>query len=136
MQRIIKDTLRGKTILVVDDEDELRDMLSEELEFSGCQTRRASGGREALEIIRQGGVDAIITDIRMPKGDGIELLQNLHREDPTHPPVIFVTGFEDISEGEARTRGAFALFTKPVHFQRILEAATQALNNAFDKCDL
>ncbi len=105
------------TILIADDEEDLKKALVFEFSRKGYKMLDASNGVEALNMVRDaknGKVDIIITDIRMPNGDGIGLLDAVRREDPGLPVLIFMTGFADITPEEAIKRGAYAIFPKPL----------------------
>ena len=60
----------GKTILVVDDEPDLREITSFELEYNGASVITAAGGYEALDIIKKNKINLVISDVRMPDGSG------------------------------------------------------------------
>lgn len=119
--------LAGKTILLVDDEEELRALLAFEVEWQGGKALHAAGGREAYELALREPVDALISDVRMPKGDGIELLDRLRKRDATRPAVLLLTGFSDLSEVEARQRGAIGVFSKPYDMSLLMQALHRGL---------
>ena len=73
----MSDVLKGKRLLIVDDEPDLREMLEFEFEMSGASVETAMNGRDALEKFKHQAFDLIISDIRMPGGDGVELIKNL-----------------------------------------------------------
>ena len=100
-------------ILVVDDEPVLREVLVEELRFEGHQVWEATGGIEGLEIVRNNELDVVISDIRMPKGDGVELLKAIKNINPTKPIVFLITGFTDYQEKVLLDLGAEAVVRKP-----------------------
>ena len=82
-----------KTILVVDDEVGLREILREEMEGAGFGVLEAENGTKAFEIASNNPVDLVITDIRMGGGNGIELLDRLKTLDAVKPVILMVTGF-------------------------------------------
>jgi len=82
---------QGKTILVVDDEAVIRDLLKRTLLREGFEVVTASDGEEGLKRLAAGKIDVLITDIVMPNMDGRELLQQVNKDYP-HIPVIFITG--------------------------------------------
>ena len=110
-----------KTILVVDDETDLCEILQFDLEDVGYQTLAASHAVEALEIINDKHVDLVVSDIRMPGGDGIHLLDSLRKKDPRDPPIIFVSGFADITLEEAYSKGVANVFSKPLATDNLLD---------------
>ena len=83
------------TILVVDDEEAMRAFLRSTLRRRGFEVPVATDGEEAREIIEQGGIDLIITDLTMPRMGGMELLHWV-RARRGAPPVIVMTGYASI----------------------------------------
>lgn len=81
-------------VLVVDDEDVVREITRRALESAGYQVLEASNGARALGILMQGGVDAVVTDIRMPGMDGWELAGRVTMMTP-RPAVLFMSGYDD-----------------------------------------
>ncbi len=97
---------RARTVLVVDDEPEIRATLGLMLEFFGYDVREAPGGEEALQLLGTAPVDAVILDRTMPGLDGDETLARLRRTHPTLP-VVLCSGLErsaDLAHGEGPTR--------------------------------
>ncbi len=80
-----------RTVLVVDDESFVRDSLLALLEAEGCRTLGAATGHEALGILARERVDLVATDLQMPDGDGMELLEEVRATDPDLP-VLVLTG--------------------------------------------
>ncbi len=79
------------TLLIVDDEQEIRDMLSRHYRFAGQDVHTAAHGREALAFMEDNKVDVVISDIRMPVMDGIDLLREVRRLYPM-AHTIMITG--------------------------------------------
>lgn len=121
------DKLKGKTILVVDDENELREVVSTLFKRAGCEILEAENGVLARDQIEKSKVDIVITDVRMSGGDGVELLEWIKKRSGKQPVVILVTGFADISESEALSRGAKAVLAKPFRLQTIVSTVTEAM---------
>lgn len=101
------------TLLLVDDEPELRDAMAYEFESKGFRVIQAGSGTAAFSRVENDPIDIVISDVRMPEGDGMELLDRLKARNPFSPLVILVSGFADISLEEAYDRGAEAVFPKP-----------------------
>jgi CheY-like chemotaxis protein len=114
--------LAGKNVLVVDDEEALREILRDELENLGALVVEAENGLVALEKLKSQQFDAIVSDIRMPKCDGVELLDRVRGLYPTLPIMLFVTGFSDLSIEDAYNKGAAALFSKPFDVNAIAQS--------------
>jgi two-component system response regulator AtoC len=102
-----------KQILVVDDEPNLRRVLSAQLERDGYDIHSAEDGEEALAVLREHHIDLVITDLRMPKLDGMELLRRVVELDE-ELPVVMLTAHGTVDNAvEALKTGAFDYITKP-----------------------
>jgi DNA-binding NtrC family response regulator len=102
-----------RVILIVDDEEGLREGLGKLLEDEGYAVLCAETGEEALEILQQSRIDLVLTDMRMPGMDGIELLKKI-RERYGELGVIILTGYGQIeSYIEAMNFGAIEYVSKP-----------------------
>jgi CheY-like chemotaxis protein len=119
--------LKGKTLLVVEDEADLREPLVAEFESYGCRVLEAKNGRQAYDIILSDKIDAVISDIRMPGGDGVELLHRIKALDHDVPVVMLITGFSDLSREDAYDLGAEAILTKPFDLDEIDSAVIRIL---------
>lgn len=111
----------GKRFLVVDDEPDLREILKDELEFEGATVAEAENGKKALELIKTDKFTAVISDIRMPGGDGVTLAREIKNQNAEDPVVILITGFADISSDEAYELGVEGFITKPFNLGPIRE---------------
>ncbi|MCV4776458.1 response regulator, partial [Escherichia coli] len=100
-------------ILIVDDEQSYRQLLTLVFESDGHSIRTASNGREALELIKAEPADVIITDVRMPDMDGIELLKSAREYQPDIG-VVLMTAFASVETArEAFKLGADDFIQKP-----------------------
>jgi CheY-like chemotaxis protein len=107
------------TILVVDDDAEVREIVAEYLMDSGHRELQADGGMEALRILdRASDIDLVITDVRMPGISGIELADQITRDSPS-PKVILISGYFVPQQLNRR------VLRKPFRMQE-LEAAIRA----------
>jgi len=112
----------GKTIIVVDDEIDLREIVSEHLQMHGARVLEAENGTQAFEIATSQRPDAIISDVRMPNGDGVELLKRLRASQFATPPAfVFMTGYADITSDEVAKLGAQGMIGKPFKLQELNE---------------
>lgn len=109
------------TVLIVDDELLYLETLCEILEFEGYSTLVASGGHEAFKIVENNKIDVIVSDIRMPQGDGLQLLLNVRKRDAGFPPIILVTGFSIQDKESLHEKGADLVLKKPVDPVYLLE---------------
>ena len=115
-------------ILVVDDETKMQRILEIMLEEMGYGVVRANNGAEALEVLEKDTIDLIITDMRMPVMDGIELVRQLHAQDAA-PPVIVITAYGTVESAvEAMRLGAVDYITRPFEVESVELAARRALN--------
>jgi signal transduction histidine kinase len=114
-----------KTILIVDDEAVIRDLCMRALH--DYNVLEAANGEEALIIFERGGIDAILTDVMMPKVDGLELLKRIKEREPTLV-VIIMTGYAD-KELILRALKADAddFITKPLNLLQLKSAVDKAL---------
>lgn len=120
------------TILIVDDEKSIRKTLREILEYEGYHADEAQDGPEALKMIKEGDYDCILLDIKMPKMDGMEVLEKLAQMQ-SDVPVIMVSGHGTIDTAvEAVKKGAFDFVSKPMDLNRLLIT----VRNALDKNNL
>ena len=114
-------------VLVVDDEPSIRDLLSKMLALVDYHVDVASDGQSALEHMRLGRYDLLITDLRMPGMDGISVIHAARRLQ-ADLPVIIITGFStEASAIEAANLGVAGYLTKPFRVPKVLEAAAKAL---------
>lgn len=131
--------LQGKILLVVDDEVDLRDIVASELEFMGGTVHQAENISVAKEILSKHKIDLIVSDIRMPGGTGIDLLDSIKGGDVNTPPILLITGFADITIQQAFDKGAEALMNKPFKLDDLIQVAarlTGSLENRFQVQDL
>jgi two-component system, NtrC family, nitrogen regulation response regulator NtrX len=108
------------TILLIDDEASIRRTLKEILEFEKYQVLEAPDGFSAIDIFKKSAVDIVLLDIKMPKMDGLEVLDFLQEINP-EVPVIMISGHGNIDTAvEAVKKGAFDYISKPPDLNRLL----------------
>ncbi|MBU4525601.1 MAG: HDOD domain-containing protein [Desulfomicrobium sp.] len=111
---------RGHRILVVDDEQHIRDILSETLRDAGYTVETAPNGEEGVLKLRSGSFDLVLLDIRMPIHSGLDVLKLLRRNGGG-PPVVIITGLASSEEMEEALRlGAAKCIRKPFHLKTLL----------------
>ncbi|MBI2606147.1 MAG: response regulator [Deltaproteobacteria bacterium] len=116
------ENLAAKKVLVVDDDDDLRSVLRSALEASGYLVTTVANGKLALHLVSLDKFDCVVSDIRMPEMNGIELLHSIKRGMPGLP-VILMTGFSELTETkEAYELGADEFIPKPFRKEELLEA--------------
>ncbi len=119
----------SESILVVDDEKLQREIIRDILKYEGYPVTIAGSGREALELLKQTSVALIITDLKMPEMDGIELLGKVKEISP-ETSVIVVTAYGSVESAvEAMKKGAFHYLTKPFGKEELLLTVQRALEN-------
>ena len=112
--------LKDLSILVVDDEKELRDLLAEQLQNEGAILYRAGDVASAIAIVKGEKIDLILSDILMARGDGIELLKKV-KQLPYQPKVILMTGFSRYTLDELKGLGSVAVLTKPFELSDLVQ---------------
>jgi two-component system NtrC family response regulator len=117
-----------RTILIVDDEKNYLTVLSAVLEDEGFEVLTALGGREALEVHKTSDLDLILTDMKMPEMDGIELLDQIKSVDPDLP-VIMMTAHGTVDKAvEAMQKGAYTYVLKPFDNERLIIYVKKAIS--------
>ena len=107
-------------ILVVDDEPGLRALLQWELGSRGMIVQSARNGTEAAEMVRERRFDVVITDLSMPQGDGLSVLENMQQLYPG-APVIIATGFSTVEAAVyAMQQGAYDVILKPLDLEALV----------------
>ena len=119
----------NKSVLVVDDDRDLRYLLSVRLVSAGYIVYGASNGLEALEQMEKHSVGVVLTDYHMPKMDGFELLSVCRMKWPGTPIVVFSAEQDDLAH-EAVERGAFAWVRKGSEFSILLELLAAAVQQS------
>ena len=117
-----------ETILIVDDEKNYLTILSAVLEDEGFEVLTALGGREALEVHKTSDLDLIVTDMKMPGMDGIELLEHIKSVDPDLP-IIMMTAHGTVDKAvEAMQKGAYSYILKPFDNERLIIYVKKAIS--------
>ncbi|MFQ6112884.1 MAG: sigma-54-dependent transcriptional regulator [bacterium] len=135
--------MQTKSILIVDDEASVRESLEKALSKAGFITKTASSGNEAFAQLSKETVDIVLTDMKMPDGDGIALLKKIKKK-YTDIEVILLTGYGTIESAvEAMKEGAYDFITKPFKkavilstVERAIERQTLAQENIYLKAQL
>jgi DNA-binding NtrC family response regulator len=121
-------TGRGSTILIVEDDRAMRMMLREALEEDGYTVEDVGGGRAGIDRVKQGGIDLVISDVKMPDLDGLDMLREIKAITPA-PHVITITAFGSIDTAiRAVKLGAFDYITKPFDVDQLILSVQKALD--------
>jgi len=119
------DTENKHSILVVDDEEVIRDFLSEVLEDYNITL--ACDGDEAIDKLKQQQFDLVITDLRMPRVPGEEVVKTAHKISPD-TKVIVISGYSSLyTASQSVSSGACAFLSKPFSIKELIQAVTSAL---------
>jgi CheY-like chemotaxis protein len=111
----------------------MRELLCYDFERKGHQVFQAESGNKAFDFLANNSVDLVISDIRMPDGDGLQLLEKIKQRSTRVPLVIFITGFTETSLEEVYDRGADALFYKPFDRAALFKTVNKVLLDSFEK---
>jgi len=122
-----KTLLTGKNILVVDDEELLCEVFKEMFEYHGASVKTSNSGSAAFELLKKEKFDIVVSDVRMPKGDGMTLVRQISAELPYKPYVFLCTGFSDVSLDDAKKLGVLEIFSKPFSEAEILARIEKSL---------
>src|SRR5664279_4160085 len=114
-------------ILLVDDDPDLLKLISLRLTSAGYRVRTADSGETALAALAVSRPGAVISDLRMPGIDGLQLFEAIHRQHPALP-VIILTAHGTIPDAVSATqRGVFGFLTKPFDSQELLQKVAAAV---------
>ncbi|MBD3309089.1 response regulator [candidate division KSB3 bacterium] len=120
--------MNGK-LLIVDDETIQRDIVCDILEDQGYDVVALGSGAEALEYLQASPVDVVLTDLRMPGMDGVELLQRIKAVDP-EIVVVVITAYGSVESAvEAMKKGAYHYLSKPLGKEELTLVVERALQN-------
>ena len=117
-------------ILIVDDEEMIRETLKDIIVNEGYNAEEAKEGQEAVNLVKKNHFDCVLLDIKMPKMDGMEVLGHIKEMAP-ETPVVMITGHGDEESAfEAARKGAYDFITKPPDLNRLLVTVRNALDRA------
>jgi len=119
--------MQPKSILVVDDEVSVRTSLEKVLSKEGYITKTAGSGNDAIKILSKVAVEIVLSDLKMPDGDGLDLLRAVKKITP-NTEVILLTGYGTVETAvEAMKEGAYDFITKPFKKAVILSTIERAI---------
>jgi len=114
-------------LLIVDDEGDLRDLLSRVLSTEGYEIVTASDGTEAIEILQREAFDVALLDILMPQENGFTVLKHITKNHPGTKSIM-LTAYNNLRAAiEAREYGAVEFISKPYKLETVLSALTKAI---------
>ena len=116
----------GPLILLVDDDERVRELVRVNLEFEGYRIREAGGAEEGLAAIEDARPDLVLLDVMMPQVDGWEMLRRIQeRHGAGAIPVVMFSGKADAGETEAAAAGAQGFIGKPFDLQQLIDQTKQ-----------
>ncbi|NUL81500.1 MAG: response regulator [Armatimonadetes bacterium] len=120
------------TALVVDDEPMLTDLVKSVLEDAGCTVHCAANGVEALQIMAQGPVDILLTDVHMPQMSGFELINRVRSQ---HPNVVIVVmdSYPDSFTDSFSMEGVRQIVSKPFELETIRQVVLEMPQGSWQK---
>lgn len=111
----------SKEILIVDDEEGILDLLTMLFEEENYTVHQASSGQEALALLKKNTlIDVVLSDVRMPNGNGIDLMKEIKAINMKKPLVCMMTGYAEVEEEELMSMGAEKVFRKPFNMDELL----------------
>lgn len=119
--------LKKFVILIVDDDETLRNVAAFDFKRKGFTVLSAGSGNEAFDLVLKNHVDLVLSDVRMPGGDGVDLLERIREHNPDIPIVALMTGFSDSTEQECLEKGASRVFQKPFDRKQLMDFVYNSL---------
>jgi two-component system response regulator HydG len=113
-------------VLVVDDQIDMAEMVADRLREQGYATHAVHSGSEAIDWLRRERFDAVVTDLRMPGIDGLQVLEASRALDPSRPVIIMTAHGAFESALDASGRGAYHYITKPFRMDELAHALAHA----------
>jgi hypothetical protein len=119
--------LSGVRILFVDDDDDLREAVVLNLERFGATVSQASNGSSAFEIFQHLDFDVVLSDMRMPDGDGLYLAQSVQNSGKRQPVFIIFSGYNDLTPAMCADAGIVETIEKPANMDEIVRRVCKHL---------
>lgn len=116
-------------VLIVDDEPDILELMEEEFRYCGYQTLTAVCGNDAVKILDQKHIDIVVSDYKMPNGNGMAVLSHVNKMNK-RPVFFFVSGQADVSTEDALRAGAKKFFSKPFDLDELIKEIEQDLSHA------
>jgi excisionase family DNA binding protein len=129
LERSGPEARRGPVVLIVDDDERLREYVRVNLELEGYTVREAGSAADGMRAVEESRPDLILLDVMMPQVDGWEMLQRVHEQHGVGaiPVVMFSGKIDDRAAGEAEERGAQGFIGKPFDPRELVARTRQLL---------
>ena len=124
--------IMNKKIFIVDDQEEIRELLSESFQEEGYKTFLAEDGIKALELFKENEIDVILSDIKIPNLDGIEFSKAVKSVN-TDIPIFLITAFSEYTEKDIISIGVEAVIFKPFDMSEIIAIVNSKFKG--DECE-
>jgi CheY-like chemotaxis protein len=121
--------LKEASVLLVEDEPVLREIMAAWLERVTGKVFTAEHGREAVELLATHKINLVLSDVRMPGMNGIELLKWINAAPEPRPRMILITGFSDLALRDALAMGVEAILEKPIKREELLQVAQVSVSS-------
>ena len=113
--------LKNIKVLIVDDDEMMREVLASFLADEGALTLEAENGTRALKMVQKNKFDIVLSDVRMPGGDGITLAKNISQMMENRPLVFICSGLNDLSKEVIKLYGIEKVFEKPFDHRTLID---------------
>lgn len=120
MMTTISKQPKNLTVLIVDDEPDILELMDEEFKYCGYNTLVAICGNDAIKILDSKKIDIVVSDYKMPNGNGMAVLSHVNKM-KTRPKFFFVSGQADVSIEDAIQAGARKFFSKPFDLDELIK---------------
>lgn len=114
------------TVLIVDDEVDILELVEDEFKYQGYDTLTAGCGNDAIAILKEKPVDVIVSDFKMPNGNGMSILSHVSQM-TKKPFFFFISGQADVSNDAAILAGATKFFSKPFDLEELIKEIEQII---------
>jgi DNA-binding response OmpR family regulator len=115
-------SLKDISVLIVDDEESICDILKEELILFGANASIAKSGEQAYEMLKKENYHYVITDIKMPNGDGISLIKKINENLNYKPKIYICTGYHTLTNEEIKSLNITSVLEKPFSINEFLRS--------------
>jgi DNA-binding NtrC family response regulator len=120
---------KNLTVLIVDDEPDILELMEEEFKYCGYNTITAICGNDAIKILDAGKIDIVVSDYKMPNGNGMAVLSHVNKMS-VRPIFFFVSGQADVSVEDALRAGAKKFFSKPFDLDELIKDIENDIKSA------